>query len=101
MDVKHDKPKMDRGSKYLYSTSKRFREYAELMFIGPLTNKEVQCNYFVLWIGETGRKIFNAWTLTNDEKKKLSIFTVPLYYACSTFTFQLSHPVAGQLINKV
>ena len=79
-----------------------FCDYAEFMFNGTLTNKEeVQCNYSMLWIGETGRQIFSAWTLTNDEKKKLSIFTVPLYYACSTFTFQLSHPVAGQLINKV
>ena len=43
------------------------------MFNGPLVNKEeeVQCNYLMLWIRETGRQLFSTWTLTNDEKKKL------------------------------
>ena len=46
------------------------------MFNGPLANKEeeVQCNYLMLWIGETGRQIFSTWTLTNDEKKKLKTY---------------------------
>ena len=30
-----------------------------------------------------------------------SNLTVPLYYVCSTFSFQLSHPASGQLIDKV
>ena len=76
MDVKHDKPKMDWDSKDLYSAFKRIRDHAEFMFKGPLANKEeeVQCNYLMLWIGETGRQIFSTWTLTNDEKKKLKTY---------------------------
>ena len=76
MDVKHDKPKVDWVSKDLYSAFKHFRDHAELMFNGPLANKEeeVQCNYLMLWIGETGRQILSTWTLTNDEKKKLKTY---------------------------
>ena len=80
MFVKHDKPKMDWDSKDLYSAFKRFHDYAEFMFNGPLTNKEVQCDYLMHWIGETGRQIFSAWTLTNDEKKKLSILLRMLHF---------------------
>ena len=45
-----------------YSAFKRFQDHAEFMFKGPLANKEeeAQCNYLMLWIGETGRQIFST-----------------------------------------
>ena len=68
MDVKYDKTKMDFD---LYSAFKRFHDHGMFMFNGPLANKEeVQCNYLMLWIGETGSPIFSMRTLTNDEKKQ-------------------------------
>ena len=48
-----------------------FKQHAELMFTGPLSEKTsaVKCLYLLIWAGEKGRDIFNTWTLTADEKK--------------------------------
>lgn len=52
---------------------KAFKEHAQFMFGGPLTNKseEVKCNNLMIWVGEEGRQIFSTWNLTADQKKEL------------------------------
>ena len=44
----------------------------QLIFDGPLKAKEdkVKATYMLLWICEEGRKIFNSFDLTADEKAK-------------------------------
>ena len=53
-------------------TFKSFKQYCQLIFHGPLNAKEdkVKATYILLWIGEEGRKIFNPFDLTADEKAK-------------------------------
>jgi hypothetical protein len=41
----------------------RVQTHMELIFSGPLKKSP-------LWVGETGRKIYKTWTLTNEESKK-------------------------------
>ena len=51
---------------------KSFKQYCQLFFDGPMNAKEdkVKATYILLWIGEEGRKIFNSFDLTADEKAK-------------------------------
>jgi len=46
------------------------------MFGGPYKSKseEQKCNYLLLWIGETGRDIFNTWQLSDEEVKQLKTY---------------------------
>ena len=45
------------------------------MFDGPLNQKEenVKATCILLWIGEEGRKIFNSFELSDEEKQKLDV----------------------------
>ena len=49
-----------------------FKQYCQLIFDGPLKAKEdkVKATYILLWIGKEGRKIFNSFDLTSDQKAK-------------------------------
>jgi len=69
-------PKMDWESANLPEAWRRFRQHAELIFSGPLREKREQdkCSYLLLWIGEKGRDIFNTWTLTDEDAKKLQTY---------------------------
>ena len=48
----------------------------QLIFKGPLKGKseEEKCAYLLLWGGENGRDVYNAWesTVSADDKKKLA-----------------------------
>ena len=69
-------PKMEWESSNLKEAWKRFRQVTELMFSGPLKSKSEQekCSYLLLWVGEKGRDIYNTWTLSEDESKKLKTY---------------------------
>lgn len=69
-------PQMDWDSANLPDAWRRFVQHVKLMFTGPLKEKEeaTQCSYLLLWVGERGRDIYNTWTLTSDEAKKLDTY---------------------------
>ncbi|KAK7877179.1 hypothetical protein WMY93_032102 [Mugilogobius chulae] len=69
-------PRMDWDSANLPEAWRRFKQQAELMFSGPLREKEEpdKCSYLLLWIGEKGRDVYDTWTLTADEAQKLKTY---------------------------
>ena len=68
-------PQMDWNGSDLPTAFKSFKQYCQLIFDGPLNQKEekVKATYILLWIGEEGRKIFNSFELSDDEKQKLDV----------------------------
>ncbi|KAL0161181.1 hypothetical protein M9458_044906, partial [Cirrhinus mrigala] len=69
-------PRMDWTSANLPEAWRRFKQQAELMFSGPLREKREpeKCSYLLLWIGEKGLDIYNTWSLSEDEAKKLQTY---------------------------
>ncbi|CAI5681852.1 unnamed protein product [Oreochromis niloticus] len=69
-------PCMDWDSSNLPEAWRRFKQHAELMFAGPLRGKEEadKCSYLLLWVGEKGRDVYNTWTLTADDSRKLQTY---------------------------
>ncbi|KAL0194540.1 hypothetical protein M9458_008112, partial [Cirrhinus mrigala] len=69
-------PRMDWTSANLPEAWRRFKQQAELMFSGPLQEKREteKCSYLLLWIGEKGLDIYNTWSLSEDEAKKLQTY---------------------------
>ncbi|XP_026054529.1 uncharacterized protein K02A2.6-like [Carassius auratus] len=67
---------MDWDSVNLPDAWRRFRQHVQLMFAGPLRDKEEEtmCSYLLLWVGEKGRDVYNTWTLSADESKKLQSY---------------------------
>jgi hypothetical protein len=67
-------PVLDWDSTNLPEAWARFKQHVDLMFEGPLAEKEevIKCKYLLLWSGERGREIYNSWTLTADQKKSLA-----------------------------
>ena len=65
-------PQMEWNDSDLPMAFKSFKQYCQLIFDGPLNAKEdkVKATYILLWVGEEGRKIFNSFDLTDDEKAK-------------------------------
>ena len=47
----------------------------QLMLQGPLTEKEEkqQCGYFLLYLGQGRRDIYNTWTITKAEQDKIQV----------------------------
>ena len=45
------------------------------MLQGPLSEKDEkqQCGYFLLYVRQNGRDIFNTWTLTSAETDKIDV----------------------------
>lgn len=66
-------PCMDWDSSNLPEAWKKFTCHVNLIFQGPLKEKEedVKVNYLLLWVGDRGRDIYNTWELTGDDRKKL------------------------------
>ncbi len=60
----------------LHDSWRKFKQHAELIFGGPLQSKseDAKVNYLLIWIGEKGRAVYNTWTLTTDESKKLDTY---------------------------
>ena len=67
-------PSMDWSNVNLIEALKKFHQYAELIFAEALRDKdpEVNCTYLLLWVNETGRKIYNILTLNNKLKKDVT-----------------------------
>ena len=69
-------PRMDWEASNLPEAWRRFQQTTELMFKGPLRRKteEEKCSYLLLWIGEKGCDVYNTWTITEDQGKKLDTY---------------------------
>ena len=48
-------------------------QHSELMFSGPLRrlDEEAKVSFLLIWVGEKGRDIWNTWTLSDEEGKRL------------------------------
>ena len=46
-----------------------------VMLQDPLSEKDEkqQCSYFLLYVGQNGRGIYNTWTLTSEETDKIDV----------------------------
>ena len=65
---------MDWNGSDLPTAFKSFKQYCQLIFDGPLNQKEkVTATYILLSIGAEGRKIFNSFELRNEGKQKLDM----------------------------
>ena len=55
-----------------------FKQYCQLIFEGPLNQKEekVKASYILPWIREKGRRIFNSFELSDEEKLKIDVRVV-------------------------
>jgi len=64
---------MNWSAKNLTEEWRKFKQHAELMFQGPLKNvqEDSKCAYLLIWVGETGREIFNSWNLSDEDSKNL------------------------------
>ena len=70
-----DPPRMDWSSADLPTTFYNFKQYCELIFSGPLADKDeaTRVTYVLLWVGQEGLRMYNTWDLTDDARKKLSV----------------------------
>ena len=66
-------PRMDWSSSDVPQALKKFKNMCELYFSGPLRDKseEEQVSYLLIW---SGIELVSTWSLTADEKKKLSTY---------------------------
>lgn len=69
-------PRMDWNSTDLQQALRKFKSTVELYFSGPLKSKteEEQVSYLLIWAGEEGIELVSTWSITQDEKKKLSTY---------------------------
>ena len=67
-------PQMDWNGPDLPTAFKSFKQYCQLIFDGPLNQKEekVKATYILLWIGVEGRKILTLLSLTTKENRNLT-----------------------------
>ena len=63
-------PEMDWEAENVAESFKMFKQRLELYFLTKETTKEKQVAHILLQIGEKGRKMYNAMTLTEAEKKR-------------------------------
>ena len=62
---------MDWESTNLPEAWKKFQQHVDLIFSGPLSEKDenIKWKYLLLWIGDKGRDIYNTWQLSKDDAK--------------------------------
>ena len=70
-------PVMDWEATDLEASWKRFMDHARFVFNGPLKKKteEEKCAYLMIWVGEKGRRIYQTWTMSEEEKKQIDKYT--------------------------
>ena len=68
-------PSMNWSARNLNEEWRKFAQHARLMFKGPLraVEEDSQCAYMLIWVGETGRDIYNSWNLSEEDSKKIDI----------------------------
>ena len=66
---------MNWSSGDLPTTFHNFRQYCELIFSGPLSDKDeaTRVTYVLLWVGQEGLRMYNTWVITDDARKKLNV----------------------------
>ncbi len=66
-------PSMNWTSSNLPEAWRKFQEHCDLIFNGPLQEKEesVKITYLLLWMGEQGRDIYGTLGLSAEQRKKL------------------------------
>ena len=49
-----------------------FKQYCQLIFSGPYSGKseKEKASFFLLWIGQQGRDIYNSWTFADDSERE-------------------------------
>ena len=69
-------PHMDWSSLDAPQALRKFKNLRQLYFSGPLNEKseEEQISFLLIWSGDEGRELAPTWTLSDDEKKKLSTY---------------------------
>ena len=67
---------MDWDSSNLPSTWEKFERHIKLIFSGPLKEKseEEQISFLLIWVGEKGQDISQAWAMTEEEKTQLKTY---------------------------
>lgn len=66
-------PSIDWNAPSLPEVLRKFKRTCTFIFEGPLADKpeRTKVQYLMLWVGETGRDIREAWNLSNDDITKL------------------------------
>lgn len=85
---------MDWNSANLPEAWRWFKQQVELMFSGPLREKHEpeKCSYLLLWIGDKGQDIYNTWSLSEDEAKKLQRY----YDKYAPYITPKSNPISAR-----
>ena len=62
------------GIVWICCNTKKFRGHADLMFSGPLKDKDdsAKVSYLLLWMGEKGRDIYRTLVLTKEQRKSVN-----------------------------
>ncbi|KAL1249437.1 hypothetical protein QQF64_020442 [Cirrhinus molitorella] len=84
-------PRMDWDSVNLTDAWRRFCQHVQFMFSGLLGDKSEEtfyCSYLLLWVDEKGRDVYNTWTLSADESKKLQP-----YYEFEEYVMPKANPI--------
>ena len=70
-----DPPRMNWSAGDLPSAFSNFKQYCELIFDGPLVDKDEarRVTYVLLWVGQEGLRMYNTWELSDVNKGKLSV----------------------------
>ena len=68
-------PQIDWNEPDLPAALKNFKRYCQLIFDRPPNAKEekVKAMYVLLWISDEGRKIFNSFDLSDEDKAKTDV----------------------------
>ena len=67
------------NSTHLNEEQKKSKQHAKFMFQGPLkqASPSEKCPNLLIWVGETGRDIFNLWNLDAPDRENIdTLYTV-------------------------
>ena len=69
-------PHMDWSSSDAPQGLRKFKDLCQVYFSGPLKEKSEpeQISFLLIWSGNEGQELASTWTLTADNKKKLSTY---------------------------
>jgi RNase P/RNase MRP subunit p30 len=69
-------PRMDWSAADLPSALRKFKAICDLIFDGPMNEKEeaIKFKYLQIWSGEEGIELISTWRMTESEKKLLNTY---------------------------